>query len=120
MKPKHWTIENGQVTLVPPFSRGLSSPEVEAHTKGEATAKLLSMAQNVLSFTPRVVIKNGAYLLIYSNGETLNADSGTFARTSIPLACASHATLDKALADSSFAYYASEEYRNADLVTKNA
>ncbi len=118
MKQKYWTIENGQVTLVPPFSRGMSSPEVQASTKSEASAKLLTMAQKVLEFTPRIVIKNGAYLLIYSNGETLNADSGTFARTSIPLACETHKTIEQALESSSFKYYSSEDYRKADSEEK--
>ena len=113
MKAKHWTIQNGEVTLVTPFARGLSRPEVEAQTKGEATKLLLSMLVQYAKASPSLRVKNGAFLLIFPNGRDWSAWSGTIDRASNPLCLASYPTELGAYGDKSFAYYSSEAYLNA-------
>lgn len=114
MKLKHFTINDlGEVVLVGPFSRGLSHPEVEAANKTEATSLLLRRAKLALSHFPRLVVKDGAFLLVSHNGESFVAESGTLERASSPLCVSHHASERDAMADRSFAYYASAEYRNA-------
>jgi len=105
--------DNGQVSEVSAFSRGLSLPEVQAANKTEATALLLKRAKAALNHRTRLEIRDGAFLLVTHNGESFVAESGTIARANSPLCVSHHATEREALADRSFAYYASPEYRTA-------
>lgn len=110
MKPKYWTIQNGEVIPVHPFARGLTSPEVEAKTKGEASKLLLGMLTQYASASPELRVKNGAFLMVFPNGKDWSAWSGTIDRANNPLCLASYLTPHEAWNDKSFAYYSSEAY----------
>ncbi len=118
MKLKYWTIQNGEVTPVSPLSRGLSSPEIQAATKGEATQILLSLLARIANApAPRLWVKNGAYCLAYHNGNTIvveggsthprraNADGSLF-----PLVSGATDDMRNALKAASFDYYSSEGF----------
>lgn len=111
---KHYTIDDaGNVSEVGPFSRGMSSPEVQARNKTEATAALLKIAKVVLAHSPRLVIRNGAFLLVHHNGDRFVAESGPLDLASSPLCLSGHSTEREALEKgASFAYYSSDEYQN--------
>ena len=113
MKRKFWTIQNGEVIAVSPFARGLSSPEVEAKTKSEASKILLGMLTQYASDSPQLRVKNGAFLMVFPNGKDYSAWSGTIDRANNPLCLASYPTPHQAFDDKSFAYYSSEEYLKA-------
>ena len=114
MKPKHWRIENGAV--VPCSAFDVLRDSVPARTKAEATSALLARAERIAAAgSPRLYVKNGAFLLITHSGSEFVAESGRLDRDQFPREChplctAGHATLDKAKADSAFAYYSGEEY----------
>lgn len=111
---KTFTINSaGQVAEVSPLCRGLSSPEVQASNKTEATALLLSQAKAIINHRVRLEIRDGAFLLVTHNGAQFVAESGTLERANSPLCVAGHDTLRDALADRSFQYYASAAYRQA-------
>jgi hypothetical protein len=80
MKTKTWTVDpqTGAVSLVGPFSHGLSPLEVKAATKGEATAKILARAaRQAAAGGPRLFVRNGAFCLAIHNGETWSTQAGT-------------------------------------------
>ena len=114
MKTKNWRIENGAVVQCSAFD--VMRDSVPARTKAEATHALLARAERIAAAgSPRLYVKNGAFLLITHNGTEFTAESGRldrgdFPRECHPLCTAGHATLEKAMADSSFAYYSGEDY----------
>jgi len=114
MKTKNWRIENG--TVVPCSAFDVMRDSVPARTKGEALTLLLARAERIAAAgSPRLYVKNGAFLLVTHNGAEFCAESGRldreeYPRLCHPLCCAGHATLEKAMADSSFAYYSGEDY----------
>lgn len=122
MKTNHWTIDEttGAISKVGPFSRGLNPVEIEARTKGEATAKALARhARTVRAGGPRLLICNGAYLMLSSDGDGWAAETGTLHPrramasdgTQFPLCSGGAPTLREAIAKSSLNYYGSEEFQ---------
>lgn len=115
MKTKTFTVTSeGEIREVSHFERGLNHPEVHAANKTDATKAILARACLMFRHgSPQLRIRDGAFLLVWHNGHEFIAESGTLARASSPLCVAGHKTERDALNDSSFAYYASAEYRNA-------
>lgn len=119
MKLKTYTInEQGEVTEVPCFSRGLSSPEVQAATKGDATRKLLLMGKAALAEPTYLYVKNGAFALLSFTEDGWVGNSGVIqdrGHSPQETKCggASKKTKEQALESCSFFYYASAEYREA-------
>lgn len=118
---KTYTITaDGEVVQVSPYS---SAPiRINASTKTEATKKLLADYRHQRDNLPALFIRNGAFLLVTAepNGR-FQADSGNTSRGNedgrvFPLCSAGHSTFADARKDTSFAYYASEEYQTADKV----
>ena len=114
---KTYTIKDGSVIEVRAMQRGLSTPEVQASTKTEATAMLLAMAQQALSNSPRLYWRNGAILLTYPNGTGFAAEASTPQRASVhsgeitPLCQSQYPTQREASQGAGIEYYASEEYQ---------
>lgn len=109
--PKYYDLKNGEVVDRGPFATGYQS--VQAPNKTEATKYFLTLAEKALAHSPQLRIKNGAFLMVWHNGEKFVAESGPLDRANIPLCAAQYDTLEKALADSTFNYYASEDYQAA-------
>jgi hypothetical protein len=111
---KHWRIENGQVVKCGPFDSLAGA--IRANTKAEAIALFLARADSILSNPPRVYVCNGAFLIVSHNGNGFTCESGVLSNSSTPKplqsSCISaYDTLAAAIGDKTFAYYASEEYR---------
>lgn len=114
---KTYTIsDSGLVSEVGHFSHGMSSPEVEAENKTAATAAFLLLAKKALSYSPRLVVRNGAFLFVYHNGKQFIAEAGDLARAHSPLCLSGHETEKQALSGASFDYYASDEYQRNKAV----
>lgn len=115
MKTKVYAISpDGDVHEVPHFGIGMYSSQVHAANKTEAAKLLLARAARMFEHgSPRLRIRDGAFLLVWHNGHEFIAESGTIDRANCPLCLAGYATERDALNDRSFAYYASEEYRSA-------
>lgn len=99
------------------MQRGLSTPEVQASTKTEATAMLLAMAQQILSNSPKLYWRNGAMLLTYPNGTGFAVEASTPARAMLsglvmPLCSGQVDSEREAVNGASFSYYSSDEYQN--------
>jgi hypothetical protein len=92
---------------------------VQASTKTEATQKLLAQLFHLGSRHTSLYVRNGAYLLVEPSREGgFNASSGSLDRAKedgalFALCQANHKTERDALADKSFAYYASDEFQKA-------
>lgn len=116
---KHYTInEQGEVTEVSGIMRGLSMPEVEASTKGEATRKLLLMGKAALAEPTYLYVKNGAFALVSFTADGWVGNSGVIqdrGHSYQETKCGGsyQKTREKALEHCSFFYYASQEYREA-------
>jgi len=103
----------GEVYQLHPMDYGMRECEVFASTKSEATAQILKMARAALSYSPRIVIRDGAFLIVHHNGSEFIAEGGTVDRASSPLCISGHSTERDALENGgSFKYYASAEYRD--------
>lgn len=115
MKTKTFTVTSeGEIREVSHFERGLNHPEVHAANKTDATKAILARACLMFRHgSPRLRVRDGAFLLVWHNGHEFIAESGTLERASAPLCIGGHKTERDALNDSSFAYYASEAYRSA-------
>jgi hypothetical protein len=103
-------LANGEVKKVGPF--GSYGPIVTASTKSEAIAFFLSYAHRSANNSPTVKVRNGAWQLTYealSNGVCVEAG---LENRPFPV-CIGGANSRKEVTDqtASFAYYASEEYR---------
>ncbi len=111
MKAKHWHIENGQVTPCSPFY--IPSGSVTASTKAQATSLLLAQLEAIKQTSPRLVFRDGAWLMVWHNGHELVTESGYVNRVNrdgqaVSLSIGHAETLAKAKEDKAFAYYASE------------
>lgn len=110
--PKFELKSDGSIERVGPF--GSYGPTVEARTKTEAIAKFLSFAYRASENCPKVKMRNGAYQLAYESlNYGLTVESGIEGRDmSI---CFSGVKDWKDINDdvASFAYYASDQYKNA-------
>jgi len=110
MKTPAWTInQTGDITKVSTF--GYASHVVIAKTKSEAQRLFLNRTRLILENTPRLRIRNGAFLLISHDGYRFICESGPLDRAALPLCIGSADTLEKAEHGASFDYYASDEYQ---------
>jgi hypothetical protein len=115
---KSYTINHlGEVCECSKFT--VCIPTVKASTKTEATRLLLLACKHMVENQPTLHVRNGAYCLVTATDYGFNADTGSLSRAGesgrvFPLCSSSHATLQKALSESSFAYYASEEFQASE------
>lgn len=102
---------DGRVQVVGRF--GAYGPTVEAHTKTEATTKILAFAFRAHNMTPRVRTRNGAWQVSYESLNGITVEAGVEGRKyAICLSGVSQwSDLDDTVAN--FDYYASDEYREA-------
>jgi hypothetical protein len=117
MKSRYFELKDGAV--VECGVGGTYGNAVLAANKTEATPLLLRKAELILKNRPTLRISNGAFLLVHHDGTAFCAESGTIDRAQFPLCLASHPTERQALADTTFAYYASESYRVENERAKN-
>jgi hypothetical protein len=119
MKLKTFTIQNGAIVEVGPFSHGLTRPEVQAKTKGEATALMLAeFAAMANADRPRLWVKNSGYCLVYHDGKGYSSEAGTIhpaRQNSDGSACSltfagTYDSAKTALKNSSFDYYSTEDF----------
>jgi hypothetical protein len=77
MKPKFWTVKDGEVVPVGHFDRGMNHVEVQASTKGEATKVMLTRFEKMSEHVgPRLWVKDGAYALAWHNGKDWSFEGG--------------------------------------------
>lgn len=113
MKSKRYGLnEDGTVTELNGITCSLYDTVCDAHNKAEAYATFGKMAFHALKYRPQVRFKNGAWQMIYSNGAELLSESGTMKRGTMGLCIAGgFKSVKDAELDSTFAYYASDEYQ---------
>lgn len=122
MKPlKRYTIENGQVVECRVF--GTESFYVHANTKTAALEEILRRVEHVTRHQSRLFIKNGAYCHVYPDIHTNKGgwafETGSLSRTNkdgelSPLCSGQCDGLKDGEHNSSFNYYASEEFQKED------
>lgn len=105
---KYYKLQDGAVVETSRYD--VDPTTIKAVNKSTAEDKFLKMADNVLRNTPKFRFENGAFQLIWSNGTDFISESGVVTR-GIPLCTSFFKSERDALKDSTFTYYASDEYR---------
>lgn len=117
MKTKSFTITPaGEIRECSRFEQ--ATPRIEAHTKSEAQRIFLRRLEKISNANVTLRVQNGAYQIVYHDGEMYVSETGVLNRalpgeSIISLCVANFSTQAQALEDSSFKYYASDEFRKA-------
>jgi hypothetical protein len=108
-QPRRWTLQGGKVVEITQYA--FAALSLRAHYLWEAQEAFLAMARNVLFNKPQIVIRNGAFLHIYHDGEKYCAESGPLDMCDFPPSCNRYDSREQALADPNFRDYATDEYQ---------
>jgi hypothetical protein len=108
-QPRRWTLKDGKVVEISQYE--VAPLSIRAPYKQAAEVAFIRMARNVLFIKPRLILKNGAFLFVYHDGEKFCAESGPEDMAESPPSCNRYETLKEAQEDGDFKVYSSDQYQ---------